>query len=176
MVEKHKKIDLSHLTDSKKKEIDSAAELVYIDTEEKEQLREIKKTMESERRELTEGECKKLLGKARNLHEAAEWFVNEKDSPIAPGAVLGVYHQLAEEISLVREAEIDEKLQKMTYYHFSKAMKTLEEAEITARIYSGNYEFDAAKWDPKAAEGQLKNDRLNLKKVGEVEPYRSNLN
>lgn len=175
MAEDHKRLDLSYITDRDRKDLEEAQELVYVDTAEKKQLRDIKETMESERREFTEKECKRVLAKAANLHEAAEWFVQEEDSPIAPGAVLGMYHSLAKEVGLMKKEETDEELQKMTYFHFSQAMQKLEESDISANIYRGNYEFDAANWDPRAAEAQTQNPQVDLKKVEEVGPY-SNLN
>lgn len=175
MAEDHKKIDLSYITDRERKDLEEAQELVYVDPMEKKQLRDIKETVESDRREFTEEECKRVLAKAADLHEAAEWFVQEEDSPVAPGAVLGMYHSLAEEVGLMKKKETNEKLQKMTYVHFSKAMQTLEESNISANIYRGNYEYDATNWDPRAAEAQTKNPDVDLQKVGDVGPY-DNLN
>ena len=177
MAEDHKKIDLSHLTDRERKELDEAQELVYMDRHEKRELRDISEKLESEQRGgFTEEECKKVLGRAVNLHMAAERFVQNEDSPIAPGAVLGLYYQLANDYSLMEKSDVEEEIQGKVGFHFSKVIETLADADISARIYRGNYEHGATSWDARAAEAQTRNPEVDLKKVGEVSPYNSNLN
>lgn len=173
MAEDHEKLDLSHLTERKQKELDEAQQLVHVEKAQKDQLRDIKETMESERREFTEEECMKVLSKAANLHEATQWFVEQEDSPIAPGVILGIYHQLAEEVSLMKKADVDEEVEKTAYYHFSKVIDTLAEYDFSAKMCRGNYEYDAAEWNPRAAEGQTSHPEVDIKTVGEVGPYQS---
>lgn len=176
MAEDHEELDLRYLTEKKETGIPEAAEKVRVDQGDKRRLRTIKEEIEAERKEFTEHECKKILGKAMNLHQAAKTFVEYEDSHIAPGPILGLYHELAGEYALMQNSEVDEKIRKKTAFHFSKVIDTLAESDISAKIYRGNYEYDAASWDARAAEGQINHPEVDLEKAGEVGPYQSNLN
>lgn len=191
MAEDHEKIDLSYIRSQREKDLESADESVHVPKMEKNELRDIKEKIESERKEFTEEECLQVLRKAENAHMAATSFAkqtedleeDDKSNPlkkfygydaanVAPGAILGLYHDLATTYPILMNSEVDDELKKKTAYHFSEVIGELADAEITANIHEPNYGLDASVWDSKAAEAQTNHPEVDMKKARDLETYK----